>query len=81
MNVVLTHLHLDFPGGSETYTHTVAPHDIRAHLDRLLAVYAEAMDVFERRRLSLPAQEVEVARMGFPARLPDPEDPPHVEDG
>jgi O-antigen biosynthesis protein len=56
-------------------------YDIRAHLDRLEAVYAEAQDAFEPKRLSLPAQEVEVALMALRARLPDPEDPPHVENG
>jgi O-antigen biosynthesis protein len=55
-------------------------YDIRAYVDRLLAVYAEAMEAFEPRRLSLPGQEVEVALMALRARLPDREDPPHVED-
>jgi hypothetical protein len=44
-------------------------------------VYAEAQDAFEPKRLTLPAQEVEVALMALRARLPDPEDPPHVENG
>lgn len=45
-------------------------YDIRGHVDRLLALYTDAIDVFEPRRLSLPAQEVEVALMALRARLP-----------
>lgn len=44
---------------------------VGAHVDRLLAVYREAAESFEPRRLSLPAQEVEVALMALRARRLD----------
>lgn len=47
-------------------------YDVGAHLDPLLAVYEEAKAAFEPRRLTLPAQEVEVALMALRARLADP---------
>ena len=43
-------------------------YDVGAHVDRLLAVYEEAMEAFEPKRLALPAQEVEVALMALRAR-------------
>jgi glycosyltransferase involved in cell wall biosynthesis len=51
-------------------------YDIEAHVDRLLGVYEEAAEAFEPRRLTLPAQEVEVALMALRARLPAQEAPP-----
>ena len=104
MNVLITHLHLDYPAGSDTYTlcsgkryarrltsdelvaefercdPAMGPanrrlaeerYDIGAHVERLVGVYEEAAAAFEPRRLSLPAQEVEVALMALRARLPD----------
>ena len=66
MNILLTHLHLDLPGGSETYTYTVA---------RALLVRGHRPTVVPGEGRT-PAGRDPAARMALRARLPDQEAPP-----